>query len=465
MDNALEARTKATGNRAQGLLLFGISLGYFMVLLDTTIISVALPAIRADLGGGISGLQWIVNAYTIVFAGLLLSMGSIADKLGARRVYIGGAALFLVASALSAAVSSLGALIALRIVLGAGGAALLPASLTLIAHAFPDPKERARALGIWAAFTGMALAAGPVVGGILVDSVGWRSIFLLNVPLALISLTTTLLFTKRERPQSRQHLDLNGQVLAIAAIVALSFGLMKGGSYGWSSAVIVTVFGVALASAVLFVIVERRGKSPLLPLQLFRNPAVSAGMIAGMIMNLGLSGILFVLPLFFQQLRGLSAYSAGLALLPMMIPMVVNPIWVGRIVPRVGARTFTTIGFGLGALGTWMLVGVDVHTSDLRTILGLLLFGFGVTFTIPPLVTAVVSSVPKELTGAASGALNASRQLGATLGVAVLGAIIDGSGSFVSGMHAALMLTTIILLGGSLLSFFFMGSSKKGKAV
>jgi MFS transporter, DHA2 family, methylenomycin A resistance protein len=460
LEKAMKIQSYSTGKLAKVLLILGISLGYFMVLLDMTVVSVALPAIRADLGGGISGLQWVVNAYTIVFAGLLLSMGAIADKLGAKRVFISGLALFLAASAISAAVPSLGVLICLRAILGVGGAALLPASLTLIAHAFPEPIERARALGIWAAVTGIALAAGPIIGGLLADSLGWRSIFLLNVPLAVISLIITSLFIKETNRKPRQNFDLAGQVMAIAAIVALSFSLMEGEPIGWNSPVILGAFSLALICAILFLMVEAKGKTPLLPLRLFRNPTVSAGMLAGLAINIGMSGILFIMPLFFQQMRGLSAHAAGLALLPMMIPMVVNPIFIGRIVGRIGARIPMTIGFNLGALGTLLQVWVDVNTSYVLTLIGLLLIGFGVTFTIPPLMAAVISSVPKEQTGIASGALNSSRQLGATLGVAILGSILSGSESFIYGMHMSLVVTTAILFGGSLLSFAFIGRRK-----
>lgn len=211
MEKTLQLQSNSTGKLAKALLLLGLSLGYFMVLLDMTVVSVALPAIRDELGGGISGLQWVVNAYTIVFAGLLLSMGVFADKLGAKRVYAGGLAIFLAASAISAAVSTLGALIGLRAILGIGGAALMPASLTLLAHAYPGSAERARALGIWAAVTGVAMAAGPVVGGLLVDSFGWRSIFLLNVPLAGISLIMTFLFVRETERKPWQSFDLGGK--------------------------------------------------------------------------------------------------------------------------------------------------------------------------------------------------------------------------------------------------------------
>ncbi|XEC94504.1 MFS transporter [Paenibacillus tarimensis] len=214
---------------------------------------------------------------------------------------------------------------------------------------------------------------------------------------------------------------------------------------------------MALLGAIIFLIVEVKGKTPLLPLRLFRNATVSAGMLAGMAINIGLSGILFVLPLFFQQTRGLSAHIAGLALLPMMIPLAFNPILTGRIVGRIGARIPMTVGFSLGAVGTLLQVWTEVNTSYVITMIGLLLIGFGVSFTIPSLMAAIISSVPKEQTGAISGALNSSRQLGATLGVAILGSILSGSKSFIAGMHMSLIVTTVILFGGSLLSFAFIG--------
>ncbi|MGG1552872.1 MFS transporter [Paenibacillus ferrarius] len=456
----MQIRPERTRKLAQTLLLLGLSLGYFMVLLDMTVVSVALPAIRADLGGGIAGLQWVVNAYTIVFAGLLLSMGAIADKLGAKRVYIGGLALFLVASGLSAAAPSLGVLIGLRAVLGVGGAALLPASLTLFAHMFPEPARRARALGIWAAVTGIAMASGPVIGGLLVDTLGWRSIFLLNVPLALISLIMTMQLVGETDRQAQRSFDLSGQVSAIAGIVALSFALMEGESWGWRSPIIIGAFGLALLCAIIFLRVEAKGKTPLLPLRLFRSSTVSAGMLAGMAINIGISGILFILPLYWEQIRGLSAHMAGLALLPMMVPMAFNPIFTGRIVARIGARIPMTIGFGLGAVGTLLQIGVDPNSGYTLTLVGLLLIGFGVSLTVPALMAAVISAVPKEQTGAASGALNSSRQLGATLGVAILGAMLSGSQSFMAGMQMSLAVTAVILLGGGVLSFLFIGRTK-----
>ncbi|MCC3376748.1 MFS transporter [Cohnella sp. REN36] len=441
----------------RGWLLFGLALGYFMVLLDTTVVSVALPAIRADLGGGIAGLQWVVNAYTIVFAGLLLSMGALADRFGAKRLYLLGLAAFLAASAASAAAPTLGALIGLRALLGAGGATLLPASLALIAQAYPDPASRARALGIWAAITGGAMAAGPVVGGVLVDTLGWHSIFLLNVPLSALSLVLTARFIGETPKRAGRGLDPVGQLSAILAIAALSFALMEGESLGWASAPIAGALAVALFAALVFIAAQAKGRSPMLPLGLFRIRTVSAGMLGGMIINAGLSGVLFVLPLFFQQVRGWSAHETGLALLPLTLPTAFNPIFTGRLVARVGARIPMTAGFALAAAGVWVQSAATNLTSYGVSLVALLLIGFGVSLTIPALVAAVMSAVPREQTGAASGALNASRQLGATLGVAVLGAILAGSGSLLAGVHTVLYACGAVLLGGSVLSLAAMG--------
>ncbi|MDR9856110.1 MFS transporter [Paenibacillus sp. VCA1] len=456
MEKAMQIKTGSRRRLAKALLIAGLSLGYFMVLLDTTVVNVAPPAIRADLGGGISGLQWVVNAYTIVFAGFLLSMGGLADKLGARRVYVGGLILFLAASALSAAASSLGMLIALRAVLGVGGAALTPASLTLIAHAFPEPSARARALGVWAAVTGIAMAAGPVVGGLLADSFGWRSIFLLNVPLAVIGLAIVLPLGA-ETARKRRRLDWTGQWTAVTAIAALSFALMEGPVYGWASPVVMAAFVLALLGAVLFVRAETKGADPLLPFGLFRDATVSAGMFAGMAVNIGLSGVLFVMPLFFQQTLGLTAHAAGLVLLPMTVPLAFNPIVTGRVVSRIGARIPMTSGFLLAAIGTFMQLRIVYGSGYAVPLIGLFLIGLGVSFTIPALMTAVIGAAPQEQTGAVSGALNSSRQLGATLGVALIGSIIGGSPSPAAGMRLALSVTAVILFAGSLLSLTFIG--------
>ncbi|MFC3799743.1 MFS transporter [Cohnella sp. GCM10012308] len=457
------ARTEVWRETKQGraALLLGLSLGYFMVLMDTTALGVALPAIRADLGGGLSGLQWVVNAYTIVFAGLLMSMGALADRLGAKRVYAAGLGIFLAASALCAASPSLGTLIGSRAVLGAGGAALLPASLALLAKSYPEPVARARALGIWAATTGAAMAVGPVAGGLLADGLGWRSIFLINVPLAAVSLIAVGRLAGADAGGGRRGLDPAGQATCIAAIASLAYALTEGQTRGWTSPVVLGAFGLFLLASAGFAIAEFKGKAPLLPLRLLAVPTVSAGMLSGLLVNIGLSGVLFVLPLYFQQVRGYQAHAAGLALLPMTIPLAFNPILTGRIVGRVGSRLPMTFGFALCAAGILIMASAARELGYVYYLAGLVLVGMGTSLAIPSLMAAVMAASPPEWTGAASGALNASRQLGATLGVVLMGAFLRHAESTEAGVRQGFVALGLVLAAGAVLAWSGIGRERR----
>lgn len=461
MEASVQFRANSGRKRGRALLLFGLSLGYFMVLMDTTALSVALPAIRDELGGGISGLQWVVNAYTIVFAGLLLSMGALADRWGAKRVYMAGTAVFLAASASCAAAPSLGVLIALRGVLGIGGAALLPASLALLSRAYPEPAARARALGIWAATTGAAMAIGPAAGGVLADSLGWRSIFLINVPLAAVSLALTAKLAGEAAVRSKRSLDPAGQATGIAAIAALAYALTEGQARGWSSPAVLGAWCVFALATAAFLWAEAKGAAPLLPLRIFRNPTVSAGMASGLLVNVGFSGVLFALPLYFQQAWSYSAHQAGLALLPMTIPLAFNPILTGRLVSRIGSRAPMTAGFALCGIGVLLQAFGGTGSGYWVSLIGLLGIGFGISLTIPAMMAAVLAAVPAELTGSASGALNAVRQLGATLGVVLLGAILGHAGTLADGVKLGCYALAVVLAAGSLLSWAKIGRERR----
>lgn len=456
MEKAVQYR-KSEGAKARAAALAGLSLGYFMVMLDTTVVSVALPSIQNDLGGGLAGLQWVVNAYTILFAGLLLTMGTVADRAGARLLYGIGLLVFMAASAISAVVPSIGMLIAMRAVLGIGGAALMPASLALVSHTYSEPSGRARALGVWAAVSGLAMAAGPVIGGLMVDALGWRSIFWLNVPVGAISLLMTLRYINETGRKPQQGFDWKGQLLTVGAIGLLSFAVMEGNTYGWSSLPIVAAFALAFGCAFIFLAVEAKSKAPMLPLRLFGNKTVAGGMAAGVAVNIGFSGILFVMPLFFQQYRGLPAHVTGLLLLPMMIPLAINPPVTGRIVGRIGARMPMTLGFGMAAAGSLLLAWSDRLGGYVWPCVGLLLIGYGISFTIPALMAGVIAAAPKELTGTVSGALNSGRQVGAALGVALFAAVLGSSGSFVSGMLISLIAAAVVLAAGCIVSFCYIG--------
>ncbi|WP_405723166.1 MFS transporter [Streptomyces sp. NBC_01537] len=449
------------GARRRGLLLLGLSLGYFMVLLDTSVVNVALPAIRDDIGGGLSGLQWVVNGYTLTFAALLLTMGALSDRFGARRVFLSGTWAFLIASGLTAAAPNLGVLIGMRGVLGIAGAALLPASMAVIATAYTDPAQRARALGSWAAITGVALAAGPVVGGVLTDTFGWRSIFIINVPVALLSALLTRALAPQVPRNPERGIDLPGQLFAVLALTGLTFGVIQSEPEGWTSAPVLVALTVGAVAAVLFISVERREpglRGPMLPLVLFRKPAFSVGLVNGLLVNFGLSGVLFIMTLHFQQGLGYSALAAGLAFLPLTLPTAFNPVYTGRLVARSGPRVPSVLGFSLMTLGAvvqLLFVGNDGTGSKVLTGVGLLVFGFGVSFAIPSLVTTMVSSVPKEQAGIASGALNSARQTGAVAGVAILGSVLHASGD--SGTRVALAVAAVALATGALLAVGFIG--------
>ncbi|MGW4520202.1 MFS transporter [Amycolatopsis sp. NPDC004378] len=402
-------------------LLIGLSLGYFLVMLDTTIVTVALPALSPSL----SEQQWISNAYTLTFAAFLLTAGAWSDRFGARRMFFTGLISFALLSALSALSPSAPILIALRVALGVAGALLVPSSLSLIAAAHPVPASRAKAMGVWAALSGTGLVAGPLLGGLLTQGFGWRAIFLVNVPVAVAALALSR--SAPPTPPKPGRTDVAGQLSAIIALSTLTYALVEGRPW--------LLLGSAAAAAV-FVRSQRRPDA-MLPGRLFRARAFPHGLLAGAIVNFGLSGVLFVLSLYFQESRGYSPSSTGLAFLPLTIPTAFNPIFTGRLVARIGPRVPAVSGFLL------MASGVFLQAFSAPSVLALALLGFGVSLAIPALLTAVVGSVPPELAGTAGGALNASRQTGAVLGVAVLGALLNST----SATTALVVAGTVLILG------------------
>jgi len=424
--------------RRPAVALTASSLAFALVLLDTTVVNVALPAIRDDLGASVSQLQWVVNGYTLVLAALLLSAGALADRLGARRVMRAGVALFALASAAAALAPSTTALVAAQVILGVGAAALVPASLTLLTHAYPDPVRRAKAVGIWAAISASAFAAGPVLGGLLIDAVGWRLVFAINLPFAA-AIGALLWRGVAETPRTpARGLDLAGQATAIIALAALTFALIESRSLGWGSPLVAGGLLVAVVAGVAFIAVERRGRAPMLPLELFSSRAFSASTAAGALVSFAVYGQLFLLSLYFQDVRGLTALQTGLAFLPQPVVFALAGIPSGRLVARIGPRWPLAIGGAMAAAGAVLLLGTTAGTPYWHLLVGLVLFGGGAGAAIPALTAAVVSAAPPAQVGVAAAALNASRQTGGVLGVAVLGGMAHAGPQFVSGLHAGL---------------------------
>jgi DHA2 family methylenomycin A resistance protein-like MFS transporter len=393
-----------------------------MVLLDMTVLSVAEPDLARSFDTSVAGLQWTVTGYTVVFAALLLSAGAVADRFGAHRVFRAGTIVFGLGSLFSAAAPWLWTLVTLRALLGVAAAACVPASMAMIARLYPQPVDRARAMASWAAISGAAVAAGPIAGGVLVGLAGWRTIFLINVPLAAVVLALTAVRAVR-CPTGKRPIDWVTQIAACALLALLTDTLIAAGSSAgshaaWSGA------GTLLAGLV-FLMLERRSVTPVLPVAVLQARGIPAGLLAGAAVNFALTGWLFVLPLLFQQQRRLSPIETGLAFLPLTLPFAVNPLVTGRIVARVGARPPVLAGLGLLTAGGGLLgCGALNQASYAVLAVGLLLSGFGVSFALPALATMVVSAAPEGMAGTAGGLFNATRQVGATLGVALMGAFV-----------------------------------------
>ncbi|MEU9153356.1 MFS transporter [Streptomyces sp. NPDC048417] len=418
-------------------------LGFALITLDASVVNVALPAIGSALGGGLSGLQWVVDAYTLAFAALMLSTGAFADRAGASRAYALGITVFALASAACGLAPTLPVLIGARVVQGVAAAVVLPASLSLVRQAYTDPARRAKAVALWAAGGSVAVALGPVAGGALTTVWDWRGIFFINLPLGAVAL---LLLVGAPRSERRPApLDLPGQLTAVIALTALTFAVIEGGTTGLAA------FAVAVAAAVLFVRVEGRQAHPVVPLGLFRNRAVRVSVAAGAACSVAFYGVVFVFSLFFQQVQGRSALYTGLLFLPMSGLIGVTNVVSGKLAGRYGPRLPMLIGQALAAAGLLALLSVGPGTPTAVVAVLLVPMALGCALTIPPLTAVMMDAVPAERAGLAAGVLNAARQVAGGLGIAVFGALVNGG--FATGTRASLALAAALFALTFLLSF------------
>lgn len=408
----------------------------FMVMLDSTVVNLALPTIQNELGASISGLQWIVDAYVLFLASLLLTGGTLGDMFGRRKAFVGGLAVFTVGSMLCALSPSLSWLIAARSLQGVGAAIMMPTTLSVLTATFPDPRERAQAIGIWAGVSGLALAIGPLVGGTMVDTLGWQSIFWINVPVGVTAVVLALLFVRESAQREGRGLDLPGQALAIVGLAALTYAFIEANTYGWTSTRIVALFVTAAVALTAFVVVERRSRTPMLQLSFFRNLTFTGANAVGLIVSFGFFGIVFFLSLFFQQIQGYSAAKAGVLTLPMTVAVTITAVVAGRIVGRVGARLPITIGLILTGFGLLSLTTVEPSTPYSHIWFLLVPIGLGNGLVMSPMTTAIMSTVPASRAGMASATSNTMRQVGSVFGIAVLGSIVTHS--FTSHLETAL---------------------------
>jgi EmrB/QacA subfamily drug resistance transporter len=421
------------------LILAICCMSLFIVGLDNTIVNLALPSIQRELHSQVSGLQWTIDAYTLVLASLLMLSGSTADRVGRKRTFQLGLVLFSTGSLLCSLAPSTGSLIAFRMIQAIGGSMLNPVAMSIITNIFTEPKERARAIGVWGAVVGLSMALGPVVGGALVDSVGWRSIFWLNVPVGLLAVVLTALFVPESRAPRPRPLDPVGQLLVMVVLAALTYGIIEGPGDGWGSPVIIGCFAAAAVAAVSLVAYERRVAQPLLDMRFFSSVPFTGATVTAVCGFAALAGFLFLNSLYLQNARGFSPLHAGLLTLPMAAMTAVFSTLSGRIVAQHGPRWPAAIaGLGIGAAGV-LLSTVSPDTPIWFIVLSYVVFGIGFGMLNPPITNTAVSGMPAAQAGVAAAIASTSRQVGASLGVAVLGSVVTSRvhGSFAASFPQA----------------------------
>jgi EmrB/QacA subfamily drug resistance transporter len=421
-----QSDTQESSRRRRLLVLAICCMSLLIVGLDSTIVNVALPSIHRSLHASVSGLQWTLDAYTLVLASLLMLGGSTADRLGRRRIFQLGLCVFSVGSLLCGLAPTLGWLIAARALQAIGGSMLNPVAMSIIRNVFEDPRERAMAIGMWGAVFGLSMALGPVLGGALVDGFGWRSVFYVNVPVGIAAITLTALFVPESRAPKPRRPDPVGQLLVIAALATLTYAIIEGPRHGWTSAEILGLFVVSVVAFVALVLYELRRREPLLEVRFFSSAPFSGASAIAVLAFAGMGGFLFLNTLYLQNVRGLSPLDAGLYMLPMAGTLfVISPI-SGRLVGNRGARTSMVLaGVALTAAAV-MLTRIEPGTSTGYLLAAYFLFGLGIGFVNPPITNTAVSGMPGAQAGVASAVASTSRVMGIALGVAVLGAISGG---------------------------------------
>ncbi|MEU9124611.1 MFS transporter [Streptomyces sp. NPDC048506] len=428
-----------------GLQLLVLALGFVMASLDTGIMNVAANDLRARLGLSMSGLTWVVDGYVLAFASLLLLAGSLAKRYGARRIYLVGLAAFTVASLLGAVAPNGTALVAARFAQGVGAALFMPSSLSLLMHAFPEPARRAKVLGVWSAIVSTSVGLAPTLGGLLVGTLGWRSIFLVNLPIGIVG----LLLTRRvvaAVPARGSALGGSGHVLGLLALGSLSYALIEGPGKGWSAPLVLGAFALAALAAAGFVVRERASRTPVLPVVLFSDSRFSAANVVGFLFNFAFYGALFVLGLFLQTARGAGPVTAGLQMLPAVLVIPLGNMLYARIGPRIGNRAALAGSLAVSAAGyvlLFLLLAPGLPYGVIAVTLAVTNIGSGVAS--PAMTGVLMEAAGREHADIGSATLNANRQIGSLVGIAGMGAVLTGAGGGYQGASHAFALTAAAL--------------------
>ena len=418
---------RAHGPTHPNLILAICCMSLLIVGMDVTIVNVALPAIQHDLHATLSGLQWILDAYTLVVASLLMLSGSLSDRFGRRRVFQIGLVLFTAGSLLCSLAHSIGQLVGFRALQGLGASMLNPVALSIIANAFPEPRARAHAVGVWGAVAGVSLAIGPLIGGALTQAVGWRSIFWINLPIGLIAVALAARFVPESKAPRARAFDPVGQLLVFVGLASLTSAVIEGPHTGWTSWTILGLFAASGAAVAIFFFYEPRRKDPLVDLRFFRSIPFSSATLLALCAFASFAGFLFLNALYLQQARGFSAFHTGLCTLPLAIMMMVSAPLSGRLVGRYGTRPSLLAAGGAFLLSTWMLTRLSTGTPLALLLLAYALFGLGLGMVNPAITNNAVAGMPLSQAGVAAAIASTGRQVGAALGVAVAGTVVAAS--------------------------------------
>lgn len=452
IDPPVDALTGSRPLPSERLAVLTTSAAFFMIILDTSIVNLALPSIGAELASTLVGLQWIVDGYALVFASLLLSGGSIADRYGVKNVFMTGLAIFTLASALCSTAPTIGLLHAARVLQGAGAALMLPTSLAMLNHAIAEPKRRTQAISTWAGAGALGIALGPVLGGILVEALGWRSIFAVNLPIGLAGLWMTWRHLPESPPSILRSLDPVGQGFAITALASLTAALINVPHAGSSAAAPLAGALAFLVAAAGFLLTESIVRNPMLPLGLFRHPAFSATAAAGLLHNVGIYGMIFVLSIGLQSLHAADPLTAGLLFLPLTGGLAAGTRIGSRVLRSYGPQWLLVGGHLVAALGALVLALFDLSTLRWELMVPLIVIGLGAGTTTPAMSLSILDAVDRSRSGLASGLLNGARQCGGVIGVALLGALLGEPPTY-AGAQLAFLAAFVALALASIVAF------------
>jgi EmrB/QacA subfamily drug resistance transporter len=434
--------------------LAAVSVGLFMIMLDNTVVNVALPSMRSSLHMTLSELEWVVAGYALTFAAFMLTGGKLADYVGRRLIFMVGLAVFTGASLACGLAPNGGFLIGARVVQGLGGALMNPATLSIITATFP-PRERGKAIGIWAGVSGMALAIGPLVGGLLTEHVNWNWIFFINVPVGLVGLFAIPLFIDESRDTSHeQRLDVPGLATSGIGLFSLTYAFIEANNYGWTSGRILGAFAVAAVMLVVFLLLEARQRAPMLELALFRNRTFSGANGAMLFVGLAMFGTFFYVSLYMQNVLRYSPVETGASFLPMTLLIILIAPRAGALTDKIGSRWLVGFGMTLLAVMLFYYSHLGANETFWKILPGLLIGGVGMGLTMTPTTAAAMSAVAVDKAGVGSAVLNSARQVGGSLGIAVMGAIVASGSDFLTGFHDSLRVGALLCLVGAAVSVF-----------